>query len=438
MYLFIRAPADVVHGVSARPHRVCLRRRIDIAKQSLVKQRPIWLNCASSSPSDDPKPKKMHHESDDVIRRPASGTLIGRVAVEVLALMAGVMLLVLVAIWKATTVLALYFWRALVWLSKVRRLGRWVLSMAVTLARSPRSLGIAVFAAVQLWIGALVAYIRTLTRRRKEDHVEVRAERVVDDEATEAVSKEIGDMRRELRQVREMIERRESAAMSSAASVADPQARLGNKSESVQSGILSPDEVDGEVGQEAPVPDVMCSSKTRLILLRHAKSEFDRSGRTADHERALSEAGQKEAQLVGAELKRRGWSYDSVVCSNARRTLQTLDLVNSDEDPSSSLVVTENLYYAVSGDEMASVLDSEAPSGLQPGSCRLIVAHSPGICELIERLTGEKPTMSTACAALLEYPREASSDDDVSWPGSLTECEGKWSLVDIIRPKFLQ
>lgn len=62
----------------------------------------------------------------------------------------------------------------------------------------------------------------------------------------------------------------------------------------------------------------------RLILLGRAKSELDYTGTIKDHRRAIITAGVDEARRGGAQLARRGWHFDSVLCSNVRRTTETL------------------------------------------------------------------------------------------------------------------
>ncbi len=343
--------------------------------------------CATSQSNENqPNDVPPGPPREDELTRKVSGTFVGRVLIEVGAFIAGVTLLVVVALWKACTVVAHYLWRAILWLARVRRLGRWACaraySVGVGLWRSPGRYGAPLLRRISDAFASLAA-------RFREADVHVTESRRVDEHALE-----VQHMREELVRMREIIERQagRGTATATAATTAPP---------------------------EPP------QRPHRLILLRHAKSEFDRSGKTADHERRLSPAGASEAALVGAELARRGWHYDSVLCSNARRTTETLDHIGA---PGGDVVVTESLYFAVSGEEMATVVDGELPDG----HCRLVVAHAPGINQLVERLTGEPAVMGTACAALLEFPGALPP------PQNLQHADGLWTLVDVVCPAQLR
>lgn len=63
----------------------------------------------------------------------------------------------------------------------------------------------------------------------------------------------------------------------------------------------------------------------RLVVLRHAKSAWPDDG--ADHERPLAPRGRRSAPAAGRRLREADCVPDLVVCSTARRTRQTWDLV---------------------------------------------------------------------------------------------------------------
>jgi phosphohistidine phosphatase len=64
--------------------------------------------------------------------------------------------------------------------------------------------------------------------------------------------------------------------------------------------------------------------KRRLILLRHAKSDWH-AGADSDHERPLSARGRDDAPRVGERLSELGWVPEVVWSSDATRTRQTWD-----------------------------------------------------------------------------------------------------------------
>ena len=118
----------------------------------------------------------------------------------------------------------------------------------------------------------------------------------------------------------------------------------------------------------------------RLILMRHAKSDW--SDLTAsDHERTLNNRGVKSAEAMGDWLRHEGLLPDSVLCSDAARTQETLGLLKLPEIPTT---ITRKLYLA-EADVMARILKQ------QTGDCVLMVVHNPGTIILAERLIGNSP-----------------------------------------------
>src|SRR5512145_290445 len=110
-----------------------------------------------------------------------------------------------------------------------------------------------------------------------------------------------------------------------------------------------------------------------LALLRHAKSSW--SDATAlDRDRPLAARGLADAPLMGKALAERGIDPELVLCSSARRSRDTLDLVlpNLRVEPK---VVYEDALYHASAEEMLGMLH-----GIEPGASRvLLVGHNPEI-----------------------------------------------------------
>lgn len=224
---------------------------------------------------------------------------------------------------------------------------------------------------------------------------------------------------------------------------------------------------DGDVVAATPAPQIR-----RLILLRHANTLWDRHTDTPDHDRVLSTRGKTEARVVGSELARLAWLPDVVLCSDAVRTVQTLSLLDipehpdiregppherTDASPSSQQPRTtcmESLYYAVTGDEMAMAVDNAlGEHGFSGDATVMVVCHNPGCEELVEQLTGQRPEMATACAALLESVAKDGAVADKMDEGKLSKFEvegereepftlgrtrvGDWRLLQVIKPSGL-
>ena len=149
----------------------------------------------------------------------------------------------------------------------------------------------------------------------------------------------------------------------------------------------------------------MASDTTRrLILLRHAKSDWPD---VPDRDRPLAKRGRRDAPRVGRWLNEHGYQPDVVVCSAARRTRQTWDLV-APELGCSPAVRFEPRAYGASALTLL-YLAQELPSRYRTA---LLIAHNPGLSELAGSLAapaaagnGGRPGISlpTAGVAVLEF-----------------------------------
>src|ERR1700757_3366537 len=81
-----------------------------------------------------------------------------------------------------------------------------------------------------------------------------------------------------------------------------------------------------------------------LHLLRHAKSSAKEE--VEDHERPLSRRGRKTARRVGKQLSAKLGAIDLVLCSSARRTRETLDLVLDEVSPRPRCLIEDELSLA--------------------------------------------------------------------------------------------
>ena len=112
-----------------------------------------------------------------------------------------------------------------------------------------------------------------------------------------------------------------------------------------------------------------------LHLLRHAKSSWSED--VEDHERPLSRRGRDSARLLAKHLPRMVGAIDLVLCSNAQRTRQTLDLVVAEFAARPQSAIEAGLYLA-------------EPAGLMERLQRLpetaanvlVIGHNPGLHEL--------------------------------------------------------
>ncbi len=118
----------------------------------------------------------------------------------------------------------------------------------------------------------------------------------------------------------------------------------------------------------------------RLLLLRHAKSSWsDPAAR--DHERPLNQRGRQAAPLVGDYLRREDLVPDLVLCSSARRTVETL--ARLDLPDTTAVVVDRDLYLA----HPETVIDMVRGAADSVATV-MVVGHNPTTHELALDLAG--------------------------------------------------
>lgn len=144
----------------------------------------------------------------------------------------------------------------------------------------------------------------------------------------------------------------------------------------------------------------------RLILLRHAKSEWPNS--IPDHDRPLAPRGREAAPLIGAYLAREGLWPDQVLVSPARRTQETWSLA-SPQLATRPAIVTEPRIYEASASTLFSVL-REQPAQIH---CLMMVGHNPGMESLAARLCGSGPAEARLAMAA-KFPTGALAVIDLA------------------------
>jgi phosphohistidine phosphatase len=122
-----------------------------------------------------------------------------------------------------------------------------------------------------------------------------------------------------------------------------------------------------------------------LSLLRHAKSSWSNPA-LPDRERPLATRGVADAPLMGIAMAERGIDPELVLCSSARRTRDTLDLVLPELRVEPKVVYDDALYHASPG-EMLQMLHA-----IQPGANRvMLVGHNPELQAFALDLVGSGP-----------------------------------------------
>ena len=139
----------------------------------------------------------------------------------------------------------------------------------------------------------------------------------------------------------------------------------------------------------------------RLILLRHAKSDWD-SGALSDFDRPVSARGSRELPVVAAELAPYLDAGSLVLCSSAKRTQQTYDLARP-HWPDCAWRYLDSLYECgpVEMGQAVRQVDRDVTS-------LVVIAHNPGLvmflnwCLADDEVTADCFHMPTSCAAVLD------------------------------------
>jgi phosphohistidine phosphatase len=124
----------------------------------------------------------------------------------------------------------------------------------------------------------------------------------------------------------------------------------------------------------------MWSLMHRLMLLRHAKSDWSAPG-MPDHERVINDRGRDTAAKVGAYIDRHALAPDHVLCSTALRARLTWELVAA-KFAGSPPVRFERRLYNATPDALLDVLhglDDDVRSVL-------MIGHNPGLQGLADGL----------------------------------------------------
>lgn len=164
-----------------------------------------------------------------------------------------------------------------------------------------------------------------------------------------------------------------------------------------------------------------------LGLLRHAKSDWD-DLTLRDFDRGLNDRGRAGAALMGGHIRDHGVTFDAVIASPAQRVKLTLEAaglglpVSFDED-------------AYMGDA-ATLIDLLARHG-DDALALLLVAHNPGLQELVLQLVPPENEDGLFGAVLEKFPTAAYAVLELAidrWEDCAPGC-GR--LVHFARPRDL-
>ncbi|HCQ28747.1 MAG TPA: phosphohistidine phosphatase [Flavobacteriales bacterium] len=137
-----------------------------------------------------------------------------------------------------------------------------------------------------------------------------------------------------------------------------------------------------------------------LYVVRHAKSSWDNPQQT-DFERPLNERGKNDADLMSKKLQEYSILPDYILCSNAKRTRQTLKRLLKNMPVSEDRIEYKNELYLAS----AQTLSLEISKLSDKYNKVMVIAHNPGVTDFTNYLLGENiVNFPTLGIAFLELP----------------------------------
>jgi phosphohistidine phosphatase len=158
-----------------------------------------------------------------------------------------------------------------------------------------------------------------------------------------------------------------------------------------------------------------------VFLLRHAKSSWDDPA-LDDHDRPLSARGRRAAGLIGAYLDREQVQASLVLCSSARRTRETLELIAAPGE-----VRTERDLYGASADQLLARL-RRVPDDV---AAVMMIGHNPSIHDLAVSLAANDGDLGAR-----KFPTGALATLTFAGPWSELQ-QGGADLVTFVTPRQL-
>jgi len=139
----------------------------------------------------------------------------------------------------------------------------------------------------------------------------------------------------------------------------------------------------------------------RLYLLRHAKSSWARPG-LDDFERPLNARGREASPATGRRMRKAGLVPDLVLCSAARRAVETWEALAPSLGREPAVKLYRSLYLAAP----ARILETVRRAPDEAGAV-LVIGHNPGMERLAAQLAGPGSDPEALAELTAKYPTAA-------------------------------
>ena len=143
-----------------------------------------------------------------------------------------------------------------------------------------------------------------------------------------------------------------------------------------------------------------------LILVRHAKSSWDKAG-LSDSERPLNERGKKDAPEMAKRLRKKGLIIDRLLSSPAERALRTARYFSKELDIKKGDIQVERSLYGALPQQFEQVVALL----VEKDKTVLIFSHNPGITDYANSLTHVRTDNIPTCGVFAVQAEVASWSD---------------------------
>ncbi len=156
-----------------------------------------------------------------------------------------------------------------------------------------------------------------------------------------------------------------------------------------------------------------------LYLMRHAKSSW-KDASLSDRQRPLKGRGRRDAPEMGRRLAASGPLPERVLCSPARRALETAERVLAGAGcPRLPLEQDERLYFAGVQGWLDAIAEVDPSCGVL-----LVIGHNPDFSNLVARLCGQGQARDFPTASLARLSIEG--DWASLTPNQVLSCTTDW------------
>ena len=143
----------------------------------------------------------------------------------------------------------------------------------------------------------------------------------------------------------------------------------------------------------------------RLTLLRHGRAAAPEAA-SGDHERALVDSGRRDVVATLSQEAVRGDRPERVLCSDARRTVETAACVLETLELDPSVLAHDARLYLASPETLLEVIAEHDARGVEH---LMIVGHNPGL-ETLSTLLDARASATMPTAALRRFARRLVPD----------------------------